>query len=178
MIGKSQSIFRVTSGKGQWRQLPGHCTVSVSKSIGRFDDTLFYLISFILLIRYWFKTPCMGIWVSWIDILNVRYLALWPLRRFALKLFVNSCERDSDRHGTPCFPSHFFLSPLCPHCHFRLQLLLLLGHLPGPRLLNTTDISEAAPRKGTGDSSRSRSFTTIERDTWMWWRLFPRRGWQ
>ena len=152
----------------------GHCTVSVSKSIGRFDDTLFYLISFILLIRYWFKTPCMGIWVSWIDILEVSDIWLFgrseDLRWNCLWIVARETVIGP---GTPCFPSHFFLSPLCPHCHFRLQLLLLLGHLPGPWLLNTPDISEAAPGKGTGDT-RSRRHVNVMKN----WRLYPRKSWQ
>ena len=74
----------------------------------------------------------MGIWVSWIDILNVRYLALWPLRRFALKLFVNSCERDSDRPRHPLLP--FSLLPFPPLSSLSLSAatLTLTGTPPRP----------------------------------------------
>ena len=132
MRGKSKPLYLQSD---QWQMTmgtAGHCTVSVSKSIGRFDDTLFYLISFILLIRYWFKTQCMGIWMSWIDILNVRYLALWQLRTFALKLFVNSCERDSDRPRHPLLP--FSLLPFPPLSSLSLSAatLTLTGTPPRP----------------------------------------------
>ena len=159
----------------------GHCTVSVSKSIGRFDDTLFYLISFILLIRYWFKTPCMGIWVSWIDILNVRYLALWPLRRFALKLFVNSCERDSDRPRHPLPLASLLTSSFPPSVltvTFGCNSYSYWDTSPAPGswilLISVRQhLGRGQETPGAGDLQPTRS-----RDTWMWWRLLPRRSWQ